>query len=70
MTRPTNHQPRRERRPPPNPADPTVMISVTLLASERDDLARWAREAGVSMSTYLRWCVQNEAVQRFLSIAP
>ena len=46
------------------------MISVTLLASERDDLARWAREAGVSMSTYLRWCVQNEAVQRFLSIAP
>lgn len=45
-----------------------VTISVTLSWDERDDLATWARELGVSMSTYLRWFVQNEAEQRFLSL--
>ena len=48
--------------------EPRVHISVTLLKSERDELDMWAREAGVSMSKYLQWMVQDESVQRFLSI--
>ena len=48
--------------------EPKVTISVTLLESERDELATWAREQGVSMSVFLRWFVQNESETRFLSM--
>ena len=49
-------------------SEPKVTISVTLLESERDELAMWAREHGVSMSTFLRWFVQNESETRFLRL--
>lgn len=45
--------------------EPRVSISVFLLQSERDELAAWAKAAGVSMNTYLRFMVQDASVQRF-----
>lgn len=53
---------------PRSTREPKVTISVTLSWDERDELAMWAREQGVSMSTFLRWFVQSESEQRFLRL--
>lgn len=46
--------------------EPRVTIGVTLLQSERDELAQWSAAAGVPMSVYMRWFVQAESETRFL----
>lgn len=41
-------------RPPLDPADPTIRVSVSLTTSRYDDLCRRARLARMSLSEYLR----------------
>ena len=48
--------------------EPKVTIGVMLLQSERDELAKWASDAGVTMSVYMRWYVQHASEQRFLAL--